>query len=321
MQAQAGQWLGSIRIGRPLGFSLVTGAALLMAAALVSFAIWGEYTRKVTLPGVLMPETGIINLSANQPATVAEILVREGDWVKAGQPLIKLRAERVVAGGELGALQANALEQRRQGLQTELRLAEQQGQQRAAALVDRQRSLSSDLVTLQGELDAHQQRLRLAQKTQKRFEELAASGYVSGLQAQQKQEELLDLNLRERNTRRALEAAQRELAAVAAELRANRGQTEAQNSQLQRALAGLDQEESELGARSEWTLTAPESGQVTSVNVTVGQAAAAATTLVTVVPQGATGTTRPDEPTVLLGKVCKTPILSRSAAKFEVVVS
>ena len=98
MQAQAGQWLGSIRIGRPLGFSLVTGAAVLMAAGLVSFAIWGEYTRKVTLPGVLMPETGIINLSSNQPATVAEILVREGDWVKAGQPLIKLRAERVVAG-------------------------------------------------------------------------------------------------------------------------------------------------------------------------------------------------------------------------------
>ena len=289
MQAQAGQWLGSIRIGRPLGFSLVTGAALLMAAALVSFAICGEYTRKVTLPGVLMPETGIINLSSDQPATVAEILVREGDWVKAGQPLIKLRAERVVAGGELGALQAGALQQRRLALQTEMRLAEQQGQQRAAALADRQRSLSSDLVTLQGELDAHQQRLQLAQKTQKRFEELAASGYVSGLQAQQKQEEFLDLNLRERNTRRAFEAVQRELAAAAGELQTNRGQAEAQRSQLVRALASLDQEDSELGARSEWTLSAPQAGQVTALNTTAGQAAVAGVSLVALVPREASG--------------------------------
>ncbi|MBB5205610.1 membrane fusion protein [Inhella inkyongensis] len=300
MQAQAGQWLGSIRVGRPLGFSLVTGVALLMAAALVSFAIWGEYTRKVTLPGVLMPETGIINLSSNQPATVAEILVREGDWVKAGQPLIKLRAERVVAGGELGALQAHALEQRRQGLQTELRLAEQQGTQRTAALVDRQRSLNSDLVTLQGELDAHQQRLQLAQKTQQRFEELAASGYVSGLQAQQKQEELLDLNLRERNTRRALEAVQRELAAGAVELDANRGQIEVQRSQLQRALASLEQEGSELGARSEWALIAAQAGQVTALNVTEGQAAVAGVSLLTMVPQDTTAVGAPVKPAALV---------------------
>ena len=45
MQAQAGQWLGSICISRLLGFSVVTGTALLMAAALVRLAIWGECTR------------------------------------------------------------------------------------------------------------------------------------------------------------------------------------------------------------------------------------------------------------------------------------
>ena len=290
MQARQAQWLGGIRIGRPPSFALVTGLALACALSLVSFAVWGSYTRKVSLPGVLVPQGGVINLSSPQPATVAEVLVKEGDPVVAGQALIRLRAERQTAAGELGQLQAAALQQRRTSLQTELRLAEQQAQQRAAALGDRLRSLQADALNLQGELEASQQRWQLAQKTQARFEELAASGFVSGLQAQQKQEEGLDLKLRERNARRALEAALREQAGLNAELAANRTQLESLRTQLQRQLAALDQEGSEIGARSEWTLTAPNAGRVTALNNAAGQSALTGQTLVALVPGQADST-------------------------------
>lgn len=66
MQVQQAQWLGSIRIARPPGFALVTALAIACAAALVAFAIWGEYTRKVTLPGVLVPEGGAMDISSPQ---------------------------------------------------------------------------------------------------------------------------------------------------------------------------------------------------------------------------------------------------------------
>jgi membrane fusion protein len=135
MQAQEAQWLGGIRIARPPSFALVTGVALLCAAALLAFAVWGQYTRKVSVPGVLVPEGGLIHLSSPQPATVAEVLVKEGDLVQAGQPLIRLRAERMLAGGELGQLQATAVAQRRSSLEAELRLAEQQAQQRSSDLL------------------------------------------------------------------------------------------------------------------------------------------------------------------------------------------
>lgn len=289
MQAQQGQWLGAIRIGRPPQFAVVTAGALICAAALVSFAIWGEYTNKVSVAGVLLPEGGVMNLSSPQVATVAEVLVHEGESVKAGQPLLKLRSERMLAQGELGQLQAQALQQRRVGLQTELRLAEQQAQQRAAAIGDRLRSLQSDAVTLQGELEANEQRVQLGKKTQQRFDELAASGYVSGLQAQQKQEELLDLSLRERNARRSLEAVQREQTSLQAELISNRSQLDTQRSQLQRQLASLDQEGSEIDARTGWTLTAPQAGTVSALNAVPGQSVIAGLTLVSVLPQAAAG--------------------------------
>jgi membrane fusion protein len=285
MQAQSTQWLGSIRIGRPPSFGVVTSVALACAAALISFATLGEYTRKVNVPGVLVPEGGLMNLSSPQPATVAEVLVKEGDAVQAGQPLIRLRAERVLANGELGQLQLAAVAQRRASLDTELRLAEQQAQQRRNALQDRLRSLQSDATNLQGELEATQQRVQLAQVNTQRFNELAASGYVSGVQAQQKQEDLLDLNLRERNARRALEAATREQASVQAELSSMQTQLDTTRSQLQRQLSSLAQEGGELDARSAWTITAPQAGTVSALSATLGQSAAAGSTLVSLLPR------------------------------------
>ena len=64
LAARQAQWLGGIRIARPLSFSVVTGAALAMAAALIAFACWGQVTRKVTVHGVLLPVGGLINVVA-----------------------------------------------------------------------------------------------------------------------------------------------------------------------------------------------------------------------------------------------------------------
>lgn len=50
-QAQSAQWLGCVRLHRPLSFTLVTTAALGMALMLVAFATWGEVNRKAHLCG------------------------------------------------------------------------------------------------------------------------------------------------------------------------------------------------------------------------------------------------------------------------------
>ncbi|WP_394395620.1 biotin/lipoyl-binding protein [Roseateles sp. LKC17W] len=113
LEARQAQWLGSIRIGRPLSFSVVTGASLAMAAALIAFACWGEVTRKATVHGVLLPVGGLLNVAAPQAGTIAEVLVREGEEVQAGQPLLRIKAERITAQGDAALLTAQALAARR----------------------------------------------------------------------------------------------------------------------------------------------------------------------------------------------------------------
>lgn len=284
LAARQAQWLGSIRIGRPLSFSVVTGAALAMAAALIAFACWGEVTRKVTVHGVLLPVGGLINVAAPQAGVIAETLVNEGDTVHAGQPLLRLRAERITAQGDAALLTAQALAARRASLDTERRLTEQSLQQRLDALASREQSLRSEERQAQGELETHSLRLQLAQKSLQRQQELAGSGFVAAAQVQQKQEELLDLQLRERSAQRNLQALQRDLQAVHADRDALQNQTRTALAQLERSQATLGQEVTEADSRNGLTVTAPQAGRVSALTLTSGQSVQAGQTVLSLVP-------------------------------------
>jgi membrane fusion protein len=284
LAARQAQWLGTIRIGRPLSFSLVTGAALAMAAALIAFACWGEVTRKVTVHGVLLPVGGLINVAAPQAGVIAEVLVREGDEVAAGQPLLRLKNERITAAGDAAALNAQALAARRQSLAAERHLIEQGLQQRLDALASREQSLRSEERQAQADLETHSLRLQLAQKSLQRQQELAGSGFVAAVQVQQKQEELLDLQLRERSAQRNLQALQRDLQAARADRDALQTQTRTALAQLERSQATLGQEAAEADSRNGLTVTAPQAGRVSALTLTPGQPVQAGQTVLSLVP-------------------------------------
>ncbi|MCV2436902.1 HlyD family secretion protein [Paucibacter sp. DJ2R-2] len=287
MQAAQVQWLGSIRIGRPLSFAWVTGVSLAMALSLVAFAKYGEITRKAKLPGLLMPTAGMLSVNAPQAGVLTELLVKEGDWVAAGQPVMRLRSERTTGLGDAALLNAQALVQRRQSLETERLLAQQQQRQRKEALQDRLRSLSAEERQAQAELETNRLRAGLASKSLARYVELAKDSFVSTVQLQQKQEELMDVQLRERNAERSLAALQRDIQATKAELLINETGGRTTLAQVDRGLASLSQEATENEARGGLTLTAAQAGRVSALNLHLGQTVQAGQTLITLVPAAA----------------------------------
>ena len=289
INARQAQWLGGIRIARPLSFSVVTASALAMAAALIAFAYWGEVTRKVTVHGVLLPVGGLINIVAPQSGVVAELLAHEGDEVQAGQPLVRLHSQRITASGDAAVLTAQALATRRASLDTERRLTEQSLRQRQDAIAQRLQSLQTEERQAQAELDTHHLREQLAQKSVERQQQLAASGFVASAQVQQKQEELLDLQLRVRNAERNLQALQRDLQTARADKQATDNQAQTALTQLQRASASLAQEAADDDGRNGLTVTAPQAGRLSAVTLNAGQSVQVGQTLLNLLPQAQPG--------------------------------
>jgi membrane fusion protein len=285
----------TIRIGRPLRFTVVTTAALAMAGALIAFACWGEIARKVTVHGILHPRGGLIHATSVQSGVVAELLAQEGDEVAAGQPIARIRTDRITQNGDAALLASQAIQARRNSLATERRLTEQNLRQRQDSIAQRLQSLWAEERQAQGELETIQLRVQLARRSLARDGDLARSGFVAEAQVQQRQEELLDLQLRERNAERSLQALRRDLQTARADKLATDNQAQAALTQLDRALASLIQEATENDSRSALVVAAPRGGRISALPVTTGQALQAGQTVVSIVPQGSVGLDNPAE--------------------------
>jgi len=278
--------LGTIRLTRPLGFSVAASVAAVLALSLVSFTIWGEVNRKAKLPGLLVPTLGSLQLSAPQAGTVVDVTVDEGDEVQAGQVVVVLDVGRGGASGDTAALVALSLAERRRSLDNERALRELAVRHRSEALGARMRNLEAEQRQARAEVDLAQRRVQLAATTVERFRQLARDGFVAEAQAQTKQEELIDLQARAQAARRTLGSVDRELEGLRAEQSNTETQLRTELEQLQRNVAQLQQEAAENETRGRLHIRSPQSGTIAAAGLKLGQSVQAGQTLMTLLPSG-----------------------------------
>lgn len=289
LRAHRDHHLGTIRIGRNPSHALITGLAILCASALVALAAWGQVNRKVKVAGVLAPMLGSLPVSATSTGVLVEMRVRDGDAVEAGQPLFVVDTDRTSTVGDTAVLVAQSLAARRAALQAERSARDLQARQREQALSEQLRTIEAQLRQALDETQLATRRVELATATVQRYQKLAREGFVAELQAQQRQEELIDLQGRQRAAERSRVALQRDAQTLRADRTATLTQLQTDLAQMDRAFAALTQESAENDARRRLIVAAPRPGVVSAVTVHIGQALQQGQTLATLLPRGADG--------------------------------
>jgi membrane fusion protein len=284
IDAKQDHYLGSIRIARNPSLAFGTAIALLLGAALIAYSIVGQVTRRAKVAGLLLPPRGSLQVSSTAAGVVADITVVEGQRVVKGEPLATVDSDKTIGTGNLGALVAQTIETKKAALSIERSNRELYARDREQGLADRIRSVEAELREAEGETNLLGQRIALAQKTVQRFTALAKEGFVADVQAQQKQEELLDLGTRYSANARNRTALERDLIALRDERSAAISQSRVELAQFDRARSQLQQEEAENSGRGQTILVSPTTGVVTVVNVHRGQSVSPSQTVATVVP-------------------------------------
>ncbi len=287
-EARASAWLGRILLVRPLSFAFLTAAALVIALTLAAFFIFGEYTRKARLAGVLAPKGGVVKVIAQQAGTIQDLRASEGGRIEENQPLMALVDARARSTLEdLGGSIAARLRERRKALdmQREHALAALRSEQ--AALQHRRAGLERELAQLDTELDIQARRLAASRQGADRWQRLEGSGFVSAAVADRERDAALEHESRYEGTRRTRLALARELAAVRLESDTARSRGSAQLAAIDAQAAALDQERVERGAQHRLAVLSPVRGTVATVLVETGQMVAAGTMVATILPADA----------------------------------
>lgn len=285
VQAQRGNAMGVIWVVPPLSRWLLVAIATLFAAALIGLLVFGHYTRRETVTGRLVPNLGLLTLTAPRTGTVAKVRVRDGQSVTKGDVLIELWTDQdSVILGQTHAAVSVALDAQRQRLQADLINQSVLSLQNEQALRTKLTLLRSQLGQINGQLSLQQQQVANNRNLLDRIQPLATKGYVSIFQFQQQQGALLDAQAQYKTLKRQQLDTQQQIDATRQQLAQLPLDDASKNNDTERQLASVAQSLAENEMNRAVVLRAPSDGVVSAVLLKPGQMASAGQSLVTILP-------------------------------------
>jgi membrane fusion protein len=287
LEARRQQWLGEVRLVRPVSMSLLVLLLVLCAVAIGTWLMLGEYTRKAHVRGLLVPDRGWIRLVSPQVATVAERRVTQGQAVKAGDVLFVLSLDHYTRDGGSQQRVHRSLQARQASLLESLEAQTRLSRERDAALALRLDTLKRESAQLDAEMDLQRQRLLLSQQALARLESLRADGFATTAQIQAKNEEALGLRAQAASLERQRSTLAREVASLEGQRRELPLQVRARAGELQREAQALAKESADNDAKHELVIRAPQDGTVATVLAEPGQSVVPDAALASLVPADA----------------------------------
>ena len=287
IDAQREKLLGEVSLARPVPLWVFTLLALAAAAALIAFALWGEYTRRERVDGYLALTAGSARILAPETGQISELLVKEGDEVAELAPIARLSLERGTTSGAVSSeLVQRELSQRINNLEAEKlgarRLAEQQVDQLRRRIAD----LTNETIQIDSEIKLQATRVASARQEFQRTQELVAQKFTSEAALTDKRNDVLDQETKLAALRRTRLTLERELGTARAELPTIETKTLTQIEVLARQQSELKQNRVQEDAKRENVIRAPIAGIVTNIAVARGETIAENALLATVLPKG-----------------------------------
>lgn len=281
LQGRQQAWLGNIQLLQPLSLRLLSAAAIAAVLLTCTFLSLAEYTRKARVSGYLVPDRGVLRISATHTATVLQREVSEGQAVKQGAVLFILALD---SANQAEAGIARNLTLRQQSLQATSDHQRQLVHTQQLALEQRRAGLQRELGQMQTETALHEERLMLGREALARLQSLSHDKFISTAQVQTKREELLGLQAQAQALERQREGLRRELQAADALLLELPLRAQVQQGEIARDLAALQLQGLETEGRRRLVLRAPSDGIVSTLQTEAGQTVASGALLASLLP-------------------------------------
>ena len=283
LEASRQSHMGAVHVATPVSFALFVLFAVLAAVSLALFIANGTYTRKARITGQLMPDTGLVRVLAPQSGTVTKRHVNEGELVRIGQVLYTLSVDRSMVGGNVQAAVGQQLKLRKNSLSVDMDKQKLISLQEEAALRKRLSDMEIEAGQIVAEVESQKARMQLAEHTVAKYKDLAASHYVSEVQAQQKVEEWLDQKARLQTLERSRATLERDMGSARADLCIAPLKARQQRENLERSILLLEQDLTENEARREIVVVASQAGYASNVQLEVGQSVATGAPMLAIV--------------------------------------
>ncbi len=242
-----------------------------MVCAAVAFLATGDYARKETVSGFLVPTVGVSKIYPPHAGLVTAVDVTEGQIVQAGAPLLTVKVGQTDShGSDVDAAVLQALTRQRAALHEQIDLEQARTAQEQARLHDAVSGLNSETTALQAQLAEQRLRTQVAQEQVTEVHDLVAKGYISVVEFKRRQDNYFAQQQNEAALAGQIAEKQSDVVQQGHALDQLPGQLAARLSVLRGAIADLDGRLAEISGRRAYELRAPVAGRVSALQARVG---------------------------------------------------
>lgn len=279
--------LGSVALYCPPFRWLIIALVCALVAVLITFCIFGSYTKRETAKGVLVPENGMMTITAMTAGTVITLPAHEGDRLEKGAQVASISSEISTRFGQTREAIARQLDLQQEGLKQQLSNLEQLNAETLKSLQEKASLLQQQSVELDTIYRQRTEQIGLAKKQLDKARAMRAEGYASNTEVEKQQNDMLDASVRLQDVARQRIDVRQQLSQARQQLREQPITYSQQKNDIQQKLSEIAQSMMENESRRSVDLRTPERGTVSAVLVKQGQIVSAGQTLAIILPDNA----------------------------------
>lgn len=283
--AKKTRWTGRIILSRPFSFTFLTICALSIALIIVAFAIWGSYTKRSTVQGQLIPQSGLIQVYATQQGTIVKKNVYEGQMVKQGDILFVISTTNYGEHGDITAALSKQTQLKELSIRNEIiRLRLLHKNERETTL-NQINLLKENLIKMDNLILNQKNRVNLAKVNQERYEQAFKLNATSNEEFETKKADFLSQLDQYESLQRERITFEKQLNEQYINLGGLKNKQNNEIEQLERLSSTNTQEFIEMQSRQQIAIQAHTSGVVSTVNAEVGQFVDLSKPLLVILPE------------------------------------
>lgn len=285
LDAKKTKWTGNIILSRPFSFTFLTICALCIALVIIAFAIWGSYTKRSTVQGQIIPQSGLIQVYTTQSGTVLKKNVYEGQSVKKGDILFTISTASYGEQGSIADALAKQTQLKEQSIRNEITRIRYIHQDEKRTINNQISLLKGTLVKVENLITNQRERVNLAKKNQQRYGNILHDNAISHEEFESRKIDYLDQLAQYESLQREKVSLEKQLTDQQISLSGLDNKQNNQVEQLERLLSTNTQELIEMQSRQHIAIQANSSGVIGTINAEVGQFVDLSKPLLTVLPE------------------------------------
>lgn len=259
---------------QPISLKVITWLLASVVALSLFLLVVGQYSRKATVSGYLIPSAGTAKIFAVQRGTITKVHVTEGQEVREQQPLLTIDTTQISATGEdVNAAILRTLLSQRDELNSQIAGEAQRQASERERLTLLIQGAKDEITQLEGKIPLQQERIKIIESLVASVAKLVAKGIVTTVEFKRRQSEALDLKQNLNSLRQQLAARQNQLTDTQYTLNQLPIAIAEKIQLLRNELSSVEQRISEINGRRAFVIRAPITGRVSALQASSGKLA------------------------------------------------